>query len=272
MDPYQIYLTRPFHELNPLLVGEATAEHVLEKLGSRFEHYIIHYILSGKGTFYTPAGAYPVHAGQIFFLNPGETFSHRPDRDDPYHLRWVGFDGSMSHRFSQLPTVMDAPDGFLDNLCDLLDPGKDLSCLIAAELLTLYARLFPEQEAEPVKDYVRVVMDYVQKNYMHPISVQAIADRLGLHRGYLSRIFRQNTNFTLQEYIIQVRVTKARQFLSLGYSVDETAALCGYNNTASFCKTYKKHDDRGLTPHQRRSRAQGIQIDFAEDIRKQKNS
>jgi len=265
MNPYQIYLSQPFHDLNPLLAGDAAANTVVERLGARFEHYILHYVLSGKGTFYTSSGTYPVRAGQIFILTPGETFSHRPDPEDPYHIRWIGFDGAMSYRFSELPPVIEAPEGFFDGLCDLLDTERRMDCLLAAELLTLYASLFPATETQTVKDYIRIVMDYVQKNYMNEISVQSIADRLGLHRGYLSRIFKQSINYTPQEYIIYVRITKARQYLTLGYSVEETARLCGYKNTASFCKIFKKYDDRGLTPHQRRSRASGIEVQFAMD-------
>lgn len=266
MVPYQIYLTQQFHDLNPILAGEATPDVVYERIGMRFEHYLLHYILSGKGTFYTSGGTYPVHAGQIFLMKPGETASHRPDAEDPYHLRWIGFDGAMSHRFSELPPVLDAPEGFFDSMCDLLDDSRRLDCLLSAELLCLYAALFPKQETEAVLDYARFVMDYVQKNYMNPISVQGIADRLGLHRGYLSRVFRQTTGYTLQQYIINLRMTRARQFLTEGHAVEETARLCGFNNTASFCKTYKKYDDRGLTPHQRRSRASGIQATLAMDV------
>lgn len=270
MYPYQIYLSQQFHDLNPILAGEVTSKDCYERIGMQFEHYVIHYILSGKGTFYNASGSYPVHAGQIFLMKPGETTSHRPDTKDPYSLRWIGFDGAMAHRFSELPSVIDAPAGIMENLCDLLDPTRQVACMLSAELLCLYAALFPTQETEKVLDYSRIVMDYVQKNYMNPISVQGIADQLGLHRGYLSRIFHQSTNYTLQQYIINVRITKARQYLTLGYSVEQTAALCGFNSTASFCKTYKKHDDRGLTPHQRRSRASGIQIQFTKDLNKEK--
>ena len=266
MEPYQIYLTQPFHDLQPIFAGEATPDGVYGRIGMQFEHHVLHYILSGKGTFYHSGGTYHVRAGQIFVMKPGQTTSHRPDPDDPYHLRWIGFDGALSHRFSELPPVIDAPEGFFSSLCDLLDDSRRLDCLLSAELLCLYAALFPKQETEAVLDYTQFALDYVQKNYMNPISVQGIADRLGLHRGYLSRVFKQATGYTLQQYIINVRITKARQFLTTGHPVEETARLCGFNNTASFCKTYKKHDDRGLTPHQRRSRATNIQANFTMDV------
>ena len=269
MELFQIYLTQPLHDLQPIMAGEAAPDAVYERIGMRFEHYLLHYILSGKGTFYTQDGVYPVHAGQIFLMKPGQTTSHRPDPEDPYHLRWIGFDGALSHRFSELPPVIDAPQGFFDTLCDLLDTGRHLDCLLSAELLCLYASLFPRQETETAPDYIRFVIDYVQKHYMDPISVQGIADRLGLHRGYLSRIFKQATGYAPQQYIIHVRLTKARQFLSEGRSVEQTAGMCGFNSSASFCKTYKKYDDRGLTPNQRRHRASGIFANFTMNVYKQ---
>ena len=65
-------------------------------------------------------------------------------------------------------------------------------------------------------------MDYIQSTYSQKISVEAIAAQLGLDRRYLSQQFKKQTNYTIQGYILNVRITEAKRHLLMGYSIKET--------------------------------------------------
>lgn len=248
---FQFHLSMHFQDLTPILAGEA--ENVPgRRVSLRSEHHIIHYVRRGKGILYTDKGAFPAHAGQILYLRPGEAGSFLADSEDPWAYRWIGFDGNQSHRFSILPTVFDAPEGAFDGLCDLRDHSKIIEYKLLSELYFLFYQLLPTEE--PQLNYTQQIIDHIQNHYMEPLTVSGIADTVGLNRSYLTRKFKKDTGFSIQFYLNKFRHTKALHYLEAGYSVKETAALCGYDNASSFCKIFKSVDLQGLTPQQRKHR------------------
>ena len=68
-----------------------------------------------------------------------------------------------------------------------------------------------------------------------------MAKSFGYERTYLYRIFKKRYGIGIKEYIINVRMDNARQFLADGRSVGETAALTGYKDEFNFSRAYKKH-------------------------------
>ena len=75
---------------------------------------------------------------------------------------------------------------------------------------------------------------------MENVSIQEISHLVGLNRKYLSRIFKDTYGITMQEYLIDRRLTEASKLLKLGYSVEDTAYMVGYNDPFGFSKAYKK--------------------------------
>jgi AraC family transcriptional regulator of arabinose operon len=87
---------------------------------------------------------------------------------------------------------------------------------------------------------------------MDELTVEGIADALGLDRRYLSRLFKEHTGSTIQEYLIHTRMEAADQYLRQGYAVQEAAALSGYRDTPNFSRMYKLHF--GIAPKNRKSK------------------
>ena len=76
---------------------------------------------------------------------------------------------------------------------------------------------------------------------MQPLRVEQIAEEMNLDRRYLSRLFKEKTGQTVQEYLISVRMEEAKRRLEQGFSVEETAQLCGYEDALYFSRVFKKH-------------------------------
>lgn len=237
---------RYLQELNPVTAGE----HVCDP-GHRFGPHIrsytlMHYVLSGKGTLYREDGAYPVEAGQVFLILPGQVTTYEADSTDPWHYCWVGFDGSLSQRFSQLPPVFPLEkELFTDIFPD--ETARISEYAIAGGLFRLYAHLFSVEDRE--NPHVQKVKNFIRTGYMEDITVETIARQLNLDRRYLSRLFKVHTQCTVQEYLIRVRLKEADRCLRQGYSVQDAARLCGYPDVANFSRMYKKH--YGLSPKKR---------------------
>lgn len=238
MGSANLFLTnRNFQDLNPLIAGEeaCTGGH---SFGPAVRKYtLIHYVLRGKGTLYTRGGVYPVGAGQAFLILPGEVTTYTADATDPWHYRWIGFDGSLSQAFSRLPAVFSWPEDLPYRLPQEESEGGMPEYRLAALLFDLYSRLFSTQTH--ANHHVRRVENYIRSAYMHPIRVEAIAHQLCLNRRYLSRLFKENTGKSIQEYLICVRLEEAQRYLRQGCTVKEAAHLCGYEDVSNFSKMFK---------------------------------
>ena len=88
---------------------------------------------------------------------------------------------------------------------------------------------------------------FIQNNLSDPsLSVQAIADHVGLSENYLSALFKRETGVNLHRAIIDLRIDRAKYLLLNGYRLSEAAARCGFSSPAYFHSVFKKQT--GLSP------------------------
>lgn len=245
---YQLRMNQSLRDLNPILAGESSCTPGRIQGPVSWEHPLIHYVRSGKGIYYVHGQKYPVRAGQIFITMPGDVVSYQADKEDPWSYRWVGFNGCLADRFSELSPVVTAPEGTMENLCDLMEHDSILEYRLASELFYLYSKLLKPQKHIITSDCVKWIMDHVQASYMHPISVCDLANQLGMDRCYLTKKFKKRTNYSIQGYILHVRLTRAAKYLEEGFSVKETADMCGFNDVSSFCKSWTKYEESHKSP------------------------
>ena len=232
-----VLVNRHFSDLNPLLLGyeECHPEH---SFGPYIRNYtLIHYVISGKGTVYKRDTVYRVNAGEAFLIFPDEMVTYTADADEPWCYEWVAFDGALSKKFLQLPTVIKFPSGLIYEIRNVADtPMREY--MIVSLLFRMYAELFEGKKAH--NHYVRRVKDHIHALYMQPLRVEEIAEKMNLDRRYLSRVFKEKTGQTVQEYLIHVRMEASKARLNEGFSVAAAAKLCGYDDSTNFSKMFKR--------------------------------
>lgn len=57
-------------------------------------HYLLHYILNGKGKYYVNNKCYELQRGEAFLICPGESTYYKADKEEPWEYCWVSFDGN----------------------------------------------------------------------------------------------------------------------------------------------------------------------------------
>lgn len=240
MNQHNYLLTnRNFSDLNPLVAGE----HICDpghKFGPAVRKYtLIHFVTSGTGTIESNGVIHRVKAGEAFIIVPDEVTAYQADHFDPWCYHWIGFDGALSHRFRQLPTVIQIgsdPFCHLDQLCK--DPTV-AEYHLASRLFELYALLFSNRSGK--SPHVTRVENYIRSSYMHPVRVEQIAAELNLDRRYLSRLFKEEKGLSIQDFLVEVRMDESIRLLQQGCSVKETACLVGYEDVSNFSKMFKRH-------------------------------
>lgn len=102
-------------------------------------------------------------------------------------------------------------------------------------------------------DKVHKAISFMYDHYMKNISLQDIADAVGLSREYLCQLFKKQTNFTVLDYLIRTRIANAKVDL-IKYpdkTVSQIAKQCGFESPSYFCSVFKKYE--GQTPGEFRS-------------------
>lgn len=96
--------------------------------------------------------------------------------------------------------------------------------------------------------YIKKVLIYIDKNYRQPIKISDLLDEFSVGRTKFTADFKRYTGFTVNNYIISVKLKKAKEYLLSGENVKDTAALCGFENVGYFISLFKKAN--GITPYQ----------------------
>ena len=95
---------------------------------------------------------------------------------------------------------------------------------------------------------IEKAIEFIQANYMRVLSIDDVAASVFLSSGYLGIIFKEETGYTILEYITYVRMQKAGEMLRSHseWKVKDVAEQLGYNNVQSFIRFFKKY--YGQTP------------------------
>jgi len=91
------------------------------------------------------------------------------------------------------------------------------------------------------------VKSYINHHYQQQITLDDLASFLGVSQYHLSRIFNEESGFSLPEYLTMVRMERAKILLSEGrLNISQVAYQVGYEDSGYFSKVFKKHF--GLSP------------------------
>ena len=78
-------------------------------------------------------------------------------------------------------------------------------------------------------------------------ALEYVASQFTTHPSYLSRIIKQELGIGYKEYLMELRMNKAKELLlDPNVSVANVCVMIGYTNTSHFIKLFQKHT--GMTP------------------------
>lgn len=84
------------------------------------DHYLFHYVISGKGRLVLNNTCYHIGRGDLFLIRPSVVASYAADMDEPWEYCWVGFNGTEAERIIGLTAFhTSAPDA---SLCEPRQP------------------------------------------------------------------------------------------------------------------------------------------------------
>jgi AraC-like DNA-binding protein len=105
----------------------------------------------------------------------------------------------------------------------------------------------------PMNTVIALVQNYIDEHYMDDLSLKDISKLFFTDMYYLCHLFKNVTGFTFKSYLIQQRISKAKDMLAYtDNDVTEVGLDCGFNNINHFIRTFKKMLE--ITPYQYRKK------------------
>ncbi|MBR2633955.1 MAG: helix-turn-helix transcriptional regulator [Clostridia bacterium] len=107
-------------------------------------------------------------------------------------------------------------------------------------------KIFPDNS--PKNSRLLPVLQCIEANLSSPsLSNTTLSEKAGISEVYLRRIFREEYGTTPKQYILGIRIQKAKQMLSnTGLSVTAVSEACGFSSLFHFSRAFK--EKTGLTP------------------------
>lgn len=221
------------------------------------DHYLIHFVIKGRGKFYIDDLSFEVKENQGFLICPGDVTYYEADENDPWNYIWVGFNGIKAPQYiRQLGLNKHNPlintknsDLIIDYLNMIFESSKLEQAREIRMLGYLYLFLSVLIEESEVKEtsnykheYIQKAIEYIEMNYSRSISVKNIAEHIGLNRSYFSCLFKTTLNISPENFLIQYRINKACELLrqNKDLRIADVSRSVGYVDQLAFSKTFKK--------------------------------
>ena len=83
------------------------------------------------------------------------------------------------------------------------------------------------------------ILQYINNNLISDLSIDHIAANFYLSKYYMMRLFKQETGYTIGNYISSKRLLLAKELLLSGMSASEACYACGFRDYSSFSRAYK---------------------------------
>ena len=103
---------------------------------------------------------------------------------------------------------------------------------------------------------VHRVKRIIQKEFGSDLSLDYLADHVGLAPAYLSYVFKRETGENIIKYLTDFRMEQAKEMLDSGiFKISQIAKQCGYESPSYFNRLFK--NAYGMTPSQYREKQNG---------------
>ena len=232
-------------------------------------HYLIHYILSGKGIFSAGGKEYPLEAGYGFLIVPDELVFYQADENDPWTYVWVGFSGTQAAEYiSNMGLSVRQPVFRSESSRELYQIVKDMmehntfglsndlrrngQLGVFLSIIAEGSEVTEKNEADKANTYVRKAVSFIQSNYCNPIKVTDVADYVCINRSYLYTLFQNSMGMSPQQFLTTFRITKATELLQLtALPIESIALSCGYHDPLVFTKAFKQMKHMSPTGYRR---------------------
>ncbi len=273
-----------YNDFNPTVFYVTKVKMLSEGVYHDHDYTELAYILSGKGKYLVEGAEYDVEPGDLVICNPGVKHTHIVSNPKEPTIEFIA--GFTDFQFKNMsPNSIELRNGgCIIHMSSELRQEVSMHCyaMIAEkernqigryfmfkthlmQMLLLVMREISEIEKcdqkgcnfeSYNKNYaVNRIINYLNENYENKISLEQIAHNIYLSPVYISKIFKEETGESPINYLIKIRLEKAKDILLNpdSGSIKSIATQVGYDDVYHFSKLFKKY--YGVSPLYYKKRA-----------------
>lgn len=250
--------------LNIRCVGRYSCDQKYRITRQNYESFLLLYVIRGAGYVWIHGQKTVVLAGALVLLDCYEP--HKYGTDEGWDILWCHFSGVGARGYYEMvlrsrsqiiyPLIPSSSIRALEKIFRMFHLEHQVSeAMINRHLvcaLTEFLTHTPNAESPSVdtRDFEEV-LSYIAQNLEQPITLQDLADQAALSPYYFCRVFKEETGYTPNQYLINARVNAAKFFLRTTDLPNKAIiARCGFNSESGFCTVFRRVT--GMTPHQYR--------------------
>lgn len=239
-------------------IGKLEARRAHTSSRSGLQSFLFFTVTSGSGSLSYSGKGYKLGAGDCVFIDCRNPYSHTTDPNNLWTLRWVHFYGptmgSVYNKYCErggrpVFTPEDSAPFFsvwenLFSTAGSADYMRDM--LINQHLSTLLTLVMSEswhpEDATTAKKKASVadVKEYLDSHYAEKITLDGLSAHFFINKYYLTKVFKEQYGQSITAYLLNVRITKAKQLLRFSEkSVEEIGMEVGLGAPNYFSQTFK---------------------------------
>lgn len=232
--------------------------------------YLVHHVLYGTGRFAVGGRTYELGPDDSFLIKPDEPIYYEASREDPWAYTWIGFKGHMVGDYLRRSSVWDVPvfscriddevGSCYQRMYDAsqLESNRDLAMtsVLYEFLFALCERLPARHEDHEEREvrYIDTILGIIENNYASHLTVESLAEEVGIDRSHLFRLFKRRCGMSLKDYLIRTRMDRARDLLRrTDLPVGTVARSVGYADALYFSRLFRRRC--GMSPTEFRASA-----------------
>lgn len=248
MSVFLVY-DKQFRDITPVTCGHERCAPCHSCGPATRKYHLIHYVVSGKGCFFSGGQEYRLSAGQCFIIRPDEITLYRADREDPWEYIWIGFTSHLAlpSAFSENVWSMPELENFFTSFLKGVSRETGREEYVCGKIFELISLAMDSVRADGEKrSYVDRAKDYMEAEYPNGVTVQRIADVLNLDRSYFCHLFKKREGISPIGYLCALRLEKAAILLKQGYPPGVAAQSTGYSDVCAFSRMFRRRF--GISP------------------------
>ena len=230
--------------------------------------YLLLYTASGTGRLDYDGKTWTLEQGQGFLIDCWRP--HRYETVGPAWIHWdlhfIGATAPLLYRaFADHGSAVFRPESeteFAKAIEELLRSyqtfGSSRELFVSNRLENILISLIRnthhgQEGGETLPKELQELICYMNNNYMKPLTLDDLAGHIGLSKYHFARIFKKHLGFTPLDYLIQLRLHRAKELLeSTDIPGNKISCIVGIDNPAYFYRLFKQKF--GVTPKEWRNR------------------
>ena len=123
---------------------------------------------------------------------------------------------------------------------DILTQSLFIQFMVYLNRIFLEKQYIFDKKSFSFDSQIANILQYINHNLNGDLSVENLSSRYYVSKYHLMRKFKEETGYTLHNYIINKRLLMARTLISQGMPVTKAALESGFSEYSTFSRAYRK--------------------------------